>query len=238
MSLKSRPYASGNRRDYNWAHVHAFRMVGSEVFFMALVVASGEFPGGDILTFKAFPTHPYALGFVITLHVEGEVKGEVSYRVRKREEVIYETEPRAFQLPDEGAWRQIRHADSIQVGFPSQGSYELDFVFDGAVLHSLPFSVFDKSNRTDLEREIIYYLKAKRGPRTVEQITRGVINPRLLNKANIREYYGKIYFALLRMGEVVNVGAQEAVTLEKKMSDSRWQLRESERPKKGKWLRK
>ncbi len=193
-----------------------------------LVVASGEISGGNILSFKAFPTQPHLLNFVITFHIAGEVKGEISYRVRKWEDVIYQTEPTLFSLPDTESGKQFKHADSIELVFPSQGYYHLDFLFDGALLQSFPFSVFDSSNRADLEREIIYYLKAKakRGAKSVQEITRGVYNPKLLNRANIREFSAKIYFVLLRMKEVANINAEQQGTLEDKMNGSRWKLKE------------
>ena len=195
---------------------------------MTLVVASGEFPEGNVLSFSAFPTAPYLLNFVITFHVEGEVNGSISYRVRKWEEMISQTEPAPFSLPDPVSLQQLSHADSIWVAFPRQGSYSLDVLFDGALLHSFPFSVFDSSERAPLEREIVYYLKAKakRGPKTVQEITRGIFNPSLLNKTNTREFYAKVYFALLRMKDVVNTNALQQGTLEEKMNSSKWKLKD------------
>src|SRR5512146_1626403 len=148
---------------------------------MELVVASAEFKQGNVLSFNAFPSYPYSLEFVITFHIEGEVNGNIAYRVRKREEVIYETEPAPFHVPAMEGQKMFPFADSIQVAFPSQGSYLLDILFDGSLLHSLPFSVFDNRQRTDLEREIIYYLKRQRKERSVQEITRGVYNPKILN---------------------------------------------------------
>jgi hypothetical protein len=193
---------------------------------MTLVVASGEFTAGNVLSFSAFPTAPYLLDFVITFHVEGPVSGEISYRVRKWEEVISQTEPRPFSLPDPASVQQLRHADRIWVAFPGQGSYSLDLLFDGALLHSFPLSVFNSSDRGPLEREIVYYLKAKRGAKTVQEVTRGVYNPKLLNKTNIREFNARVYFALLRMKEVTNVNAVQQGTLEEKMNSSKWKLKE------------
>lgn len=192
---------------------------------MTLVVASGEFLEGNVLSFSAFPTAPYLLNFVITFHVEGQVNGSISYRVRKWEEVISQTEPAPLSLPDPGSLQQLRRADSIWVTFPGQGSYSLDLLFDGALLHSFPFSVFNSSERAPLEREIIYYLKNKRGPRTVQEIARGVYNPSLLTRTNAREFYTKVYFALLRMKEVTNINAVQQGTLEEKMNSSKWKLK-------------
>jgi len=193
---------------------------------MTLVVAWGEFSGGNILSFKAFPTPPHVLNFVITFHIAGEVKGEISYRVRKWEDVIYQTEPIPFSLPDMEGGKQFKHADSIELVFPSQGYYHLDFLFDGDLLYSFPFSVFDGSTRADLEREIVYYLKSERRVRSVEEITRGVFNPKMLNKANIREFSAKVYFVLLRMSQVTNTNPLQQGTLEEKMNGSRWNLKE------------
>ncbi len=119
----------------------------------------------------------------------------------------------------------LTHEDHIELVFPSQGSYLLDILFDGSVLHSLPFSVFDSSKRSELEREIIYYLKRQRKERSVQEITRGVYNPKILNKANMGEISGRVYFALLRMKEVINVKPLEQGTLNEKMKASRWKLK-------------
>ena len=191
-----------------------------------LVVASGEFSGGNTLSFKGFPTPPHPLGFVITFHIQGEVSGQISYRVRKWDRVIYETEPVPFSVPVTESGKQFKHADGIKVVFPSQGSYQLDVLFDGALLHSLPFSVFDSSHREDLEKEIIYYLRSKRGVKSVQEITRGVFNPRMLNKANMLEFSTRVYFVLLRMKEVANVDASPQGALEDKMNSSRWKLKD------------
>ncbi len=193
---------------------------------MALIVASAEFPGGNVLSFKAFPTHAHLLSFTITFHSAGEAKGEIAYRVRKWGDVIRQTDPKPFRVSEAVGQKLITQADSVEVAFPSQGAYVLDILFDGSVVHSLPFSVFDNSQRTDLEREIIYYLKAKRGARSVQEITRGVFNPKILNKANIAEVSAKVYFALLRMKEVTNVHPAQQESLEDGMKHSRWQLRE------------
>ena len=192
---------------------------------MELVVASVEFNEGNVLSFNFFPSYPYSLEFVITFHVEGEVNGNIAYRVRKREEVIYETEPAPFHLPAMEGQKMFPFADSIELVFPSQGSYLLDILFNESVLHSLPFSVFDNSQRSDLEREIIYFLKRKRGERSVQEITRGVYNPKILNKANIGEISGKVYFALLRMKEVINLNPLDQGTLQEKLNASRWMLK-------------
>ncbi len=193
---------------------------------MDLVVASAEFTDGNVLSFKAFPTYPYSLKFSIAFHVLGEVRGEIAYRVRKWEEVIYQTKPAPLHIPAAEGQKMFTHADSIELVFPSQGSYLLDIIFDEAVLHSLAFSVFDSSKRTDLEREILYYLKAKRGPRSVQEITRGVFNPKLLNKANMPEISAKVYFALLRMSEVINMSPTQQGSLAERMDRSRWRLKE------------
>ncbi len=193
---------------------------------MTLVVASAELSGGNVLSFKVFPTQPYPLGFTITFHVEGEVNGEIGYAVRKWGDVICQTDPIPFHLPYAEGRRLFSHTDHIDVTFPGQGSYALDIFFDGSLVHSLPFSVFDNSRRADIEREIIYYLKAKRGAKSVTEITRGVFNPSLLNKANIREMSAKVYFALLRMKEVTNVNPVQQGSLEDNMDRSRWQLKE------------
>src|SRR5512135_3620135 len=103
---------------------------------MTLVVASGEFPEGNVLSFNAFPTYPYLLNFVITFHVEGEVNGKIAYRARKREEVVYETKPAPFHVPAMERRKIFIHADRIELVFPSQGSYLLDVLFDESVLHS------------------------------------------------------------------------------------------------------
>ncbi len=192
---------------------------------MELVVASAELKEGNVLSFNAFPTYPYSLGFVITFHVEGEVSGKIAYRARKREEVIVETEPAPFHVPAREGQKMFTYEDSMQLGFPSQGSYLLDVVFNEAVLHSLPFSVFDNSQRTDLEREILYYLKRQRKERSVQEITRGVYNPKILNKSNMGEVSGKVYFALLRMMEVINLHPVDQGTLQEKMKASRWKLK-------------
>ncbi len=193
---------------------------------MELVVASVEFTDGDVLSFKGFPTCPRSLSFTITFHVEGEIKGKIAYRVRKREEVIHETGPILFDVPEVEGRNVLTHSASIEVAFPSQGSYLLDILFDDSLLHSTPFSVFDRSKRTDLEQEIIYYLNRKHGARTVQEITRGVYNPEILNKANMGEISGRVYFALLRMKEVVNTDSMQDGTLVEKMNRSRWKLRE------------
>ncbi len=193
---------------------------------MDLVVASAELADGNVLSFKAFPTYPYSLRFSIAFHVLGEVTGEIAYRVRKWEEVIYQSEPTPLHIPQVEGQKMFTHVDSIELVFPSQGSYLLDIIVDGAVLHSLAFSVFDSSNRTDLEREIIYYLKSKRGPRSVKEITRGVYNPKLLNKANVAEVTAKVYFALLRMSEVINMSPTQQGSLAERMDRSRWQLKQ------------
>jgi hypothetical protein len=192
---------------------------------MELVVASAELKGGNVLSFNLFPSYPFPLGFVITFHVEGEVRGNIAYRVRKREAVIHQTEATPFHVPAVEGQKTFSLAGSIEVVFPSQGSYLLDIVFDDGLLHSLPFSVFDNSQRTDLEKEIIYYLERKRGAKSVEDITRGVYNPRILDRANIGEAKGKVYFALLRMKEVVNTNPTDQGSLQEKMNASRWQLK-------------
>ncbi len=193
---------------------------------MELVLASAEFLDGNVLSFKAFPTYPHVLRFSIAFHVAGEIKGEIAYRVRKWEDVIYQTKPMPLHIPEVEGQKMFTHLDSVELVFPSQGSYLLDIIFDEAVIHSLPFSVFDSSKRTDLEREIIYYLKAKRGARSVQEITRGVYNPSILNKANVAEVSGRVYFALLRMKEVVNTNPTEHGSLVEKMNHSRWKLKE------------
>ena len=192
---------------------------------MRPVIASGEFSGGNVLSFKTFPTQPHALDFVITFYAAGEVKGQISYRVRKWQDVIYQTQQSPFSLPEAEGGQQFEYADSVELVFPGQGTYYLDVLFDGALLQSFPFSVFDGSNRAALEREILYYLKTKRGPKSVEEITRGVFNPELVSKANLRELSGNVYFALLRMGEVVNVNAAQGGNLEAKLKSSRWKLK-------------
>ncbi len=193
---------------------------------MTLVVASAEISGGNVLSFNIFPTQPHPLSFTITFHVEGEVNGEIAYAARKWGDVICQTDPMPLQLPYTDGRRQFSHTDHIDVAFPGQGPYVLDIFVDGSLVHSLPFSVFDNSRRADIEREIIYYLKAKRGARSVLEITRGVFNPAMLNKANIREMSGKVYFALLRMKEVTNVKPVQQGSLEDRMDHSRWQLKE------------
>jgi hypothetical protein len=193
---------------------------------MTLVVASVEFPGGNVLNFRAFPSPPYVLEFVINFHGAGEVSGEIAYRVRKRDDVIYQTRPRPFSHPGIEGEKLFQHNDRIELAFPSQGAYHLDLLFDGALLHSFAFSVFDNSSRADLEREILFYLRRKRGTRSVLEITRGVFNPSLLNKANIREISGQVYFALLRMSEVTNTNPLPQGTLEDKLNGSRWKLKE------------
>ena len=192
---------------------------------MTLVIASAEISGGSILSFKVFPTQPHLLNFVISFHRAGEFKGEISYRVKKWEDVIYQSEPSPLSLPGDESGEPLKHADSISVVFPSQGNYHLDILIDGALLQSLPFSVFDSSNRTALEKEILYYLKSKRGTKSVEEITRGVFNPRVVNRANFRELSAKVYFALLRMSEVVNTEAAQQGSLEAKLKTSRWKLK-------------
>src|SRR5512142_1779717 len=103
---------------------------------MELVVASAEFKEGNVLSFNTFPTYPYPLSFVITFHVEGEIDGKIAYRTRKREEVICETEPAPFRVPSAEGRKMLTHADLIACVFPSQGSYALDILFDGSLLHS------------------------------------------------------------------------------------------------------
>jgi hypothetical protein len=193
-----------------------------------LIVASGEFLEGNVLSFGFFPTPPHSLNFVFTFHIVGEVKGEISYCVRKRDELIYQTEPIPFSIPATENGKLFKHTDSFELTFPSQGNYYLDFLFDGALLYSLSFSVFDSSGRVDLEREIISYLKAKakHKAKSVQEITRGVFNPKLLNRMNIREFTTKVYFALLRMKEVTNTDPTHQGTLEDKMEASHWKLRE------------
>ena len=193
---------------------------------MTLVVASAEFSEGNILSFKAFPTQPYPLSFTISFHVAGEVKGGISYRVRKWEDVIFQAGPLPLTLPKVEGQRLFTHADSLDIVFPGQGSYQLDIYFDEALIYTLPFSVYDSSKRADLEREIIYYLKSKRGARSVQEITRGVFNPRVVNKANMRELSGKVYFALLRMKEVTNIDPGQQGSLQDNMNRSRWQLKD------------
>ncbi len=193
---------------------------------MTLIVAAAEITGGNVLSFNTFPTYPFSLNFVITFHVEGQVAGKIAYRVRKRDDVIHQTVPAPFEAREPEGQKLLTHPDSIQVAFPSQGSYLLDITFDDSLLHSLPFSVFDSSQRTDLEREIVYYLKRKRGPRSVQDITRGVYNPRVLNKANFGEVSGRVYFALLRMKEVLNTDPAQHGTLAEKMQRSRWKLKD------------
>ncbi len=193
---------------------------------MTLVVASAELSGGNVLTFKAFPTHAHMLSFVITFHVAEDVEGQIAYRVRKWGDVIQQTDPVSFHPPNAMSQKLFTHSDSIEVVFPGQGAYLLDILFDGSLLHSIPFSVFDNSQRTDLEREIIYYLKAKHGARSVQEITRGVFNPKILNKANSREASAKIYFALLRMKEVTNIHPAQHESLEDGLKHSRWQLKD------------
>ncbi len=192
---------------------------------MELVVASAELKEGNVLSFGTFPSYPYSLSLVITFHVEGEVSGKIAYRARKREEVIYQTEAAPFHVIAMEGRQMFTYADSFQLVFPSQGSYLIDILFDESVLHSLPLSVFDKSKRSELEREIIYYLERKRGERSVQEITRGVYNPKLLNKANMGELSGKVYFALLRMKEVTNLHPLDQGNLEEKMKASRWKLK-------------
>ena len=192
---------------------------------MALVIASGEISGGNVLSFTAFPTAPYLLSFVISFHRTGDIKGEISYRVRKWEEVIHQTEPTSLNFADTEGGRQFKYADSVELVLPSQGSYQLDILVDNALLLSLPFSVFDKSDRSPLEAEIVYYLRAKGGAKAVDDIVRGVFNPDMVNKANIRELSAKVYFALLRMSEVTNIHAEQQGNLEAKLISSRWKLK-------------
>ena len=192
---------------------------------MELVVASAEFTDGNVLSFKAFPTYQYSLRISVTFHVVSEIEGEIAYRVRKRDDVICQTHPMPFRAQEAEGQRMLTHAGSIGVAFPGEGSYLLDILFNDSVLHSLPLSVFDSSKRSDLEREIVYYLKRKGGARSIQEITRGVFNPRLLNKANMLEFSTKVYYALLRMSEVANTVPLQQGTLEDKMKASRWKLK-------------
>ncbi len=192
---------------------------------MELVVASAELKDGNVLSFNSFPTYPYALSFSITFHMAGDFEGQIAYRVRKWEEVIFQTEPVPLHIREVEGQRLFTHADRIQLSFPSQGSYVLDILVDQSVLHTLEFAVYDSSKRTDLEREIFYYLKGKRGAKSVQEITRGVYNPRLLNKANFAEISGRVYFALLRMKEMTNMDPVQEGSLAEKMNRSRWKLK-------------
>lgn len=193
---------------------------------MTAVIASAQLLDGNVLSFRAFPTLPYLLSFTITFHIEGDMGGEIAYRVRKWDDVIHQTDPIPFRIEDTEGEKLLTYADRIEVAFPSQGSYLLDILVDGSVLYSVRFSVFDNSKRTELEREIIYYLKAKRGARSVQEITKGVFNPKILNKANMGEMSGRVYFALLRMKEVMNLNPQSQGSLEDGMKRSRWQLKD------------
>ncbi len=192
---------------------------------MELVIASVELKDGNVLSFKNFPTPPFLLGFALTFHVVGDVQAELAYRVRKWENVICQGEPVSIHVQQADDSRLMTRADSLEVVFPSQGNYRLDILSGEALLYSLPFSVFDSSKRSDLEREIVYYLRKKRGERSVQEITRGVYNPSLLNKANFAEMSGKVYFALLRMTEVTNTNPVEYGSLAEKMNGSRWKLK-------------
>jgi hypothetical protein len=192
---------------------------------MRPVIASSEISGGNVLSFRAFPTRAYTLNFLLTFYGADAVDGQISYRVRKWEDVIYQTQPEPFSLPEAGSETHYNFSDSVDLIFPTQGQYHLDILFDGDLLHTLSFSVFDSGNRSALETEIIFFLKKKRGAQSVEQITRGVYNPKLVNKANFRELSGTVYFALLRMGEVVNVNAAQEDSLEAKLRSSRWKLK-------------
>ncbi len=151
---------------------------------MELVIASVELKDGNVLSFKTFPTPPFLLGFSLTFHVVGDVQAELAYRVRKWENVICQGEHVSIHVQQADDSKLMTRADSLEVVFPSQGNYRLDILSGEALLYSLPFSVFDSSKRSDLERELVYYLREKRGERSVQEITRGVYNPSLLNKAN------------------------------------------------------
>ncbi len=192
---------------------------------MELVIASVKLKDGNVLSFKTFPTPPFLLGFSLTFHVVGDVQAELAYRVRKWENVICQSEPVSIHVQEADDPRLMTRTDSLEVVFPSQGNYLLDILSGEALLYSLPFSVFDSTKRSDLEREIVYYLREKRGERSVQDITRGVYNPSLLNKANFAEMSGKVYFALLRMREVTNTNPLEYGTLAEKMNTSRWKLK-------------
>ncbi len=192
---------------------------------MELVIASVELKEGNVLSFKTFPSPPCLLGFALTFHAVGDVSAELTYRVRKWQDVIYQGEPVPVHPRQAEDQKLSTHADSIEVVFPGQGNYLLDILSGDSLLYSLPLSVFDSTKRSDLEREIIYYLRDKRGERTVQEITRGVYNPTLLNKANFAEISGKVYFALLRMREVVNTNPVDRGSLADKMNSSRWKLR-------------
>ncbi len=192
---------------------------------MELVIASAELKEGNVLSFKTFPSPPCLLGFALTFHVVDDVGAQLTYRVRKWQDVIYQSEPVPVDARHAEDRTLYTHSDSIEVVFPSQGNYLLDILSGDALLYSVPFSVFDSSKRSDLEREIIYYLREKRGERSVQDITRGVYNPSLLNKANFAEISGKVYFALLRMREVTNTNPVESGSLAEKMNSSRWKLR-------------
>jgi hypothetical protein len=79
---------------------------------------------------------------------------------------------------------------------------------------------------TTLEQEILYFLNSRKRAASVEEITRGVYNPKLVNKANLRELSSKVYFALLSMKGVTNTNPLQQGTLEDKMNGSRWTLKQ------------
>jgi hypothetical protein len=83
------------------------------------------------------------------------------------------------------------------------------------------------SAMTTLEKEIFYYLQSRKRAVSVEEITRGVFNPKVINKANLRELSSKVYFALLSMKGVTNINPLQQGSLEDKMNGSRWMLKEN-----------
>lgn len=94
------------------------------------------------LRFFEFPSPPRTLHLVLSLYLTTEVRGMLSYRLRRWEDELYRSRPAEIHLPDPGSSRQFDYVYDLQdVVFPREGLYLVDVLLDGAVLCSASLSV-------------------------------------------------------------------------------------------------